>query len=201
MFRSLLFALLALAALTALPPQPSTARAGTAVRMDLDELVEAADLVLEARVTAESPVLGDNGLVYTDLQLEVERTFWGEDLPLRTIRVPGGALPGGRATMIPGLTHPGLGESALLMLSSPSLGGVRIPCGLSQGCYRILTPLSGTKVATREGSPEALIDPVTGQLSHGQHAQVLDYAELKARCLAACSAKQIRLGVQNGEGR
>jgi len=178
----------------------SDLNAGTALRMDLEQLVEGSDLVLEARVLSATPVLGSDGLVYTDFELEVHRTFWGEDRPSRRVRLPGGALSTGRATLIPGMGTLRVGEEALLMLSPEGPQGARVFCGLSQGCYRILTPLTGSRVATRDASPEALLDEVTGDLVPGMQSQVLDYADLMARCTAAVSAKRARHGMPNGTG-
>lgn len=172
--------------------------AGTALRMDLEQLVEGSDLVLEARVVSETPVLGADGLVYTDFDLEVQRTFWGDDLTSRSVRLPGGVLPTGRATIIPGMATLNTGDEALLMLSSEGPQGARVFCGLSQGCYRILTPFTGPRLATRDGSPEALLDEVTGALVPGMQSQVLDYADLVARCTAAASSKRARHGLESG---
>ena len=175
--------------------------AGTALRMDLEQLVEGSDLVLEARVLSQTPVLGADGLVYTDFELEVQRTFWGEDRPSRRVRLPGGALSTGRATLIPGMGTLRVGEEALLMLSPEGPQGARVFCGLSQGCYRILTPLTGPRVASREASAEALLDETTGMLVPGTQSEVLEYADLIARCTAAVSAKRARHTSAEGMGR
>lgn len=175
--------------------------AGTALRMDLEQLVEGSDLVLEARVLSQTPLLGSNGLVYTDFELEVQRTFWGEDRPSRRIRLPGGALSTGRATLIPGMGTLRVGEEALLMLSPEGPQGARVFCGLSQGCYRILTPLTGPRVASREASAEALLDETTGTLVPGMQSEVLEYADLIARCTAAVSAKRARHTTEGGTGK
>jgi len=175
--------------------------AGTALRMDLEQLVEGSDLVLEARVLSQIPLLGSDGLVYTDFELEVQRTFWGEDRPSRRIRLPGGALSTGRATIIPGMGTLRVGEEALLMLSPEGPQGARVFCGLSQGCYRILTPLTGSRVASREASAEALLDETTGTLVPGMQSEVLEYADLIARCTAAVSAKRARHTSEGGTGK
>lgn len=51
--------------------------AGTALKMDLGEVVEASGLVLEGKVlgghSAESP----EGAIYTDWEIAVDRTWWG----------------------------------------------------------------------------------------------------------------------------
>ncbi|HIF42420.1 MAG TPA: hypothetical protein EYQ74_15160 [Planctomycetes bacterium] len=175
--------------------------AGTALRMDMEQLVEGSDLVLEARVLSQTPLLGTDGLVYTDFELEVQRTFWGEDRPSRRVRLPGGALSTGRATLIPGMGTLRVGEEALLMLSPEGPQGVRVFCGLSQGRYRILTPLTGSRVASREASAEALLDATTGMLVPGTQSEVLEYADLIARCTAAVSAKRARHTSSEGTGR
>lgn len=175
--------------------------AGTALRMDLEQLVEGSDLVLEVRVLSQTPLLGSDGLVYTDFELEVQRTFWGEDLPSRRVRLPGGALSTGRATLIPGMGTLRVGEEALLMLSPEGPQGARVFCGLSQGRYRILTPLTGSRVASREASAEALLDETTGTLVPGMQSEVLEYADLIARCTAAVSAKRARHTSEGGTGK
>lgn len=168
--------------------------AGTALRMDLAELVDASELVLEARVVSARPVEAPDGLVHTEYQLAVDRTFFGEDLPVRTVRLPGGVLPGGRGTLVPGMPELVPGEDVVVMLSPASHLGNRMPIGLHQGKYRIVADGRGGKVAVRASG--ALLNGATGRLRPDGGLEVVDFAELVARLESAAAARRAR-----GEGR
>jgi len=175
--------------------QPTAVRAGTALRMDLEEAFERSDLVLEGRVIGkESRALGE-GLVCTDYELSVERTFWGEDQPSRTIRLPGGLLPTGQGMMIPGLPELAEGEDLVLLLGAPAASGLRMPTGLGQGKYRLVTDPSGSRLAVRTAEDLVLVSEGRARQVHGQ--DVIDYAELVGRIE---SAAQVRAAI-TGAGR
>ena len=172
--------------------QPAAVRAGTALRMDLEEAFERSDLVLEGRVTGmESRALGP-GLVCTDYEISVERTFWGEDQPSRTICLPGGILPTGEGMMIPGL--PGLveGEDTVLLLGAPAASGLRMPTGLGQGKYRLVTEPGGTRLAVRTAEDLVLVSGGRSRHVHGR--DVIDYAELVGRIEAAAQVRAAARG-------
>ena len=167
--------------------QPAAVRAGTALRMDLEEAFERSDLVLEGRVTGkESHALG-GGVVCTDYEISVERTFWGEDQPSRTVRLPGGVLPSGEGMLIPGL--PGLveGEDLVLLLGAPAASGLRMPTGLGQGKYRLVTEPGGTRLAVRTAEDLVLVSEGRARQVHGR--DVVDYAELVGRIEAAAQTR------------
>ncbi|MDF1798389.1 MAG: hypothetical protein P1V81_04375 [Planctomycetota bacterium] len=184
-----LLTLLAFGALSLLVSRPlftePAVRAGTALRMDVPDLVEAADLVLEGRVLSATPVETEEGLIETEYELAVDRTFRGDDVFLRSVRLPGGVLEDGRGMLLAGVPHLREGEDALLFLSHAGPRGVRLPVGLAQGRYRIVTRLDGSKLAVRDQSDLGLVDPSTGDLLEADGLHIRDYAELVAEIEAS----------------
>ena len=181
--------ILALAGLSLLLLRPllrePAVRAGTAVRMEVPELVEAADLVLEGRVLSARAVVTESGLVETEYELLVDRTFRGAPHATRTLRLPGGVLEDGSGMVLAGVPHLRPGEDALLFLAAAGSRGVRMPVGLSQGRYRVLTRLDGSRVAVRDQADLGLVDSSSGRLEEAHGAHVRDYAELVAEIEAA----------------
>lgn len=177
-------------------PAPAPADAGSALRMNLEELVEGSALVVEARVQAAHPGRDARGLIYTDYDLDVERTFYGADAPTRTVRLPGGMLPSGRGMMFPGLPELAVGEDVLLLLSRASRDDLRMPVGLAQGKFRLVTNAEGDRYAVRAPSSAALID-ARGQVGHGG-LDIMTYADLSARVQAAVNGKRARGATDEG---
>jgi len=188
-----LFTLTLLGALAALFLRPlfhaPAVRAGTALRMDIPELVDGAELVVEGRVLSAEAVETDAGLIETLYQVGVDRTFVGSDAYNRVVRLPGGVLADGRGMLLAGMPMLRVGEDALLFLSGPGERGVRVPIGLAQGRYRIVTRLDGSKLAVRDQADLGLVDPRTGVLTHADGQHVRDYAELIGEVEAAVAAK------------
>lgn len=174
-------ACVALAAL--LPTRPSTPFAGTAERMDIDALVDTAELVLEGRVIMSRTLQDQAGLIVTDYELEVRRTFVGEHQERRSLRLPGGVLASGEGLMIPGLPSMNPGEDVILALSAAGPTGVRMPTGLAQGTFKIMMGTFGLPVAVRDGAGSTLVTP-QGFVEEGG-IEVMPYAELVARIQAA----------------
>lgn len=164
--------------------------AGTAVELDVAGLVGAADLAFEGRVHAVLGASEHAGRIDTEYLLTVERTFWGEDLPTRTIRLPGGELAG-RGMVVPGLPGLALGEHVVLMLSPELPGGARVPVGLAQGKYRVVTePSTGRKLAVRSQADLELLAPGAASPRAADGAHVVEYAELLAQIEAAVTARR-----------
>lgn len=163
--------------------------AGTAIEMDLGEVVDNSGLVFEGRVvqgqSAESPL----GAIYTDWQIAVDRTWWGDDQPMRTVRLPGGVLASGKAMVIPGMPSLVPGEEVVLMLTDPSEDGMRVPTGLGQGKYRIVANALGGKHAVRTGEHLTLATSA-GMFAGNDRIAVLDYADFVAQLEAATQAKR-----------
>ena len=196
--RSLVFAVPLAALALALPGhEPGPVRAGTAVELDVAGLVGAADLAFEARVHAVLGARDHAGRIDTEYLLAVERTFWGEDLPTRTIRLPGGELDG-RGMVVPGLPGLAPGEHVVLMLSAELPGGARVPVGLAQGKYRVVAdPATGRKLALRGQDGLATIASGAGAACPADGLHVVDYAEL----LAEIEAAVVRRRAAPAEGR
>jgi len=177
-----------------LPAAPAAAQkpveAGIAVRMDLEQLVERADLVIAGRVLGARALEAPGGRIDTEYTLDVDRTFWGEDLGQRIVRMPGGVLPDGRGLMLPGMASLVPGEELVLLLSAEGTDGLRVPIGLAQGKFRILTTRAGARVALRSQAGLELLRPATGDVRPADESELMEYAELAARLEAAVARKR-----------
>lgn len=186
---------LSLAAVPALAPM--SVDAGVAVRMDLDQLVQRAELVVSGRVLAARAVESPEGRIDTEYELTIDRTFWGEDLGQRTLRMPGGVLPSGRGLMLPGMATLAPGEEVLLLLTDEGKDGLRVPIGLAQGKFRLATTEAGVRVAVRSQAGLELLreDPAPGApaVQPAPETEVIEYAELAARLETAVARKRARL--------
>lgn len=202
MRRLLLLGLAALGLQTVVPHRESDSAvsAGTAVRLELVDLVDAADLVLEARVREARVVEPAPGRIETEYWLDVERTFWGEPVTERLVRLPGGVLPDGRGLVLPGMPSLNSGEDVLLFLSERGHTGVRVPVGLSQGKLEVVTSLSGQRELRREHGSLTTVDASTGVVRDAGTLQILDYAETLAEVHAAAE-RRLRTGSARGETR
>ena len=177
----------------------SSLEAGTALRLSLEEVVQRADLALEARVVASAGALGPRG-IHTEYTLSVDRTFVGEHESMRKVRLPGGVLSDGRGCAIPGMPRLHVGEDVFLMLGPPSIDGVRVVIGLAQGKYRIVRSVDGMRVALRHDGPLTLIGAEGAVLSDGG-VTVVEYAEMLARLTAAAARPATRGSGHGGERR
>lgn len=176
---------------TGLPRFERGVQAGTAVRMELEDLVERAPLIVEGRIVSAT-AFEVGTMIETELLLQVERTFEGEDLPFRSIRVPGGVLPGGRGMMLAGMPRLVPGERCLLFLSGEGQTGIRLPIGLAQGKLRVAVTRDGEKVLVRSATSLSLVDDRTGEAAPPQATRVLRYADVAARIEAALAQKRAR---------
>lgn len=176
--------------------QPAV-RAGTALRMDVDELVDSAALVVEGRILSATGIETESGMIETEYRMQVDHTYEGVDAVELTLRLPGGVLEDGRGLILVGLPRLEVGEETLLFLTDPSANGVRMPVGLSQGHYRILRYLDGSRVAVREQGELGLMDPLSGRVFEANSRHVRNYAELIAEVEAAV-AREISMGPRSG---
>ncbi len=169
---------------SALAPGPATPlQAGTALRMDLEEVFQRSDLVVEGTVLRARSGELEDGTIYTDWDLEVDRTFWGEHVAERTVRLPGGHLASGRGMVLPGMPRVAVGEDVVLMLTPESRGGVQLPVGLSQGKYRVVTAVNGERIAMQTGDHVTLVS--ADRIGSPRGLARLAYGELIARLEAA----------------
>jgi hypothetical protein len=172
-----------------LPAQRDGVAAGTALRMEVADLTRRADLVVEARVLSER-VLAVEERIETELALGVERTFRGPDLPLRTIRIPGGVLPDGSGMLLAGMPRIRAGEQVLLFLSTETAGGVRMPIGLSQGKLQVVFDAQGRKLLVRDVAGLALVGPGSEPPLHAGGRVVREYGAVVAEIEAALAAAE-----------
>lgn len=170
---------------------PGPVQAGTALRLDTGGLVANAALIVEGRVLA-THALETAGGIETEVLLEVERTFEGEDQPHRLVRFPGGVLPDGRAMLLAGMPRLRPGESVLLFLTGEGPSGIRMPVGLAQGKYTVLRRRDGTKALSRDTAGVSLLHPTTGRPTGSSARVVRGYAELVAEIEAALARKRAR---------
>lgn len=174
-------------------PKP-TLQAGTAVRMEVEDLVDRADRILEARITGRRTLRDERGRIVTEYQLLQRRTFYGDSVDV--VRLPGGVLANGRGLMLPGMPRIQVGEEVLLFLNGESMA---MPTGLAQGKFRIMSDRAGQRLAVRHGGIE-LAGSACGEASHGDVAHLcqpgavhaMPYAELSARVQARVTDRLAR---------
>ncbi len=166
--------------------------AGTARKMDVAAMVDAADLVLEGEVLAARSLLGARDLIETEFVLRVDRTFWGEHLPERTVRLPGGVLEDGRGLLLAGMPRLVPGEEVLLFLTGKSASGVRMPVGLAQGKFGLERLENGELRLVREHAGLELAHPATGAIEDAPPRAVFGYADVVGEIFAAAAARRAR---------
>lgn len=165
--------------------------AGTAITLDIDELVEGSGLVVEGRVLSATPRWDERGRIETVYELLVERSFWGDDAAAQTVVLPGGVFPDGRGMVLAGMPQLTIGERSILFLSGEGVGGLRVPVGLSQGHVRVLDTPNGGHLAVRSHSLLHTVDALTGAPA-GPAQDVLDYGGLVAEIHAAAARRAAR---------
>lgn len=170
--------------------RPAATRAGTAVRMDVTELVSGAGLVLTGRVVATRAVVAPSGRVDTEYTLEVERTFWGPHQAQRVVRLPGGVLPDGSGMLLAGMPRLATGDEALLTLSEAGPDGMRLPVGLSQGCFHLLEGSGGRRLAVRAAGGASLAAAGAHVTEGGRY--LVEYGELVAEVVRAVEERRAR---------
>jgi hypothetical protein len=165
--------------------------AGTALRVNLEGLVDRSELVLEGRILSavSRPAPGRIETVY---ELEIKRTFLGEERARRTVVMPGGVLPDGTGMILPGVPRLRVGEDAILFLSAESAGGMRVTVGLSQGRFQVETPIDGRRFVVRDHGDLGLLNSEDLTLSEAPAPERFDYAELVAKIHAACDVRKRR---------
>jgi hypothetical protein len=202
--RSLLLAIGLFVGLIALPlhaPSSAFVRASTAVRMDTRGLVEGADLVLDAHVRGVRAIELSGGRIYTELRLDVVRTFLGEPLTERSVRLPGGVLSDGRGLLLAGVPIPEAGSRCVLFLSPEGAGGVRLPVGLAQGCRPLHVDAQGKWWANNDTAGIALLDPHSGALQEGSKQSPIAYTRLAKEIATAVQQRMSRAESKPAEGR
>ncbi|MCH2104083.1 MAG: hypothetical protein MK297_08755 [Planctomycetes bacterium] len=175
----------------------SVLTAGTALKVNLEGLVDRSEIVIEGRVKRATSRPAP-GRIETEYEIEVARTFLGEEQQTRTFVMPGGVLPDGTGMIMPGVPRLREGEDTILFLSRESFAGMRVPVGLSQGRFQVKTSLSGHRVVLRAHEDLGLLDPESGDIREVRGSELHQYPELIAKIHAACEARSRR---ERGEQR
>ena len=193
----LLFVLLACAAPVGL--------AGTVLHLDVQGLVDRAELVIEGRVVSRRCLAGADGRPETEYAVSVDVPHLGGPDGLRVFRFPGGVLPDtGTGMVVPGLPDLAVGEEVVLFLTAESGNGWRLPVGLSQGKYRKVADRHGRLLAVRTHGTLELVDPATGAVRRAEPEERADYSRLRGEIERAVQARLEREAsrrAEAGEGR
>ena len=169
---------------------PAPIEAGTSLRLDIEDLVREADLVFEGRVLAARAFRDLRGLVCTEFTVSVHATYWGESRGTQQFTLPGGVMPDGSGTVIPGMATLAVGEDALLFLAAQSRNGWRSTVGLAQGKFEIVRDDRGQLALTRRAADLVLVDPRTRAAEPASGATQLPYAAVVARVQVAAGARR-----------
>ncbi len=169
---------------------PGAGRAGTAVRLDLQGLVDCAEICIEGRVLDMKVELDLHGRPCTRATLAVTRDLLGVAEGSLDLRIPGGVLPDGSGLVLAGMPSLYLGEEVVLFLSEESSAGLRIPSGLAQGKFRIARDAQGGRTLVRDDADLELLDLASMQKSHANLAAVYDYAAFMAEVQAAVAHRR-----------
>ncbi len=178
--------------LLALPLQSSLgreARAGTAERLDIEARVAASKLVLLGDVRAARTFQTPAGRILTEYDLIVERTYWGQEAPYRSVRLPGGVLADGSGMLISGVPQLKVGEQVFLFLTGADDDQMRMPVGLSQGHLRVVPNPEGGRSVIGWTRSTSLVDE-HGQLQRDAAVGVGSLAELSALVQASVQARR-----------
>jgi hypothetical protein len=158
-------------------------RAATAEPLDLMGLVERAELCVRGTVVEAVGRSGADGVIETVYRLRVDERLIGSGSDIETFSLPGGVLEDGSGMVIPGLGSMGVGEEVLLFLTgSDQRTGRRMPVGLEQGRYKIVSGPDGRRLAIGGGARSEFEGDAPAVMGH---ARVLEFQELRAR-IEAC---------------
>jgi len=178
--------------LRTLPQDSDSAQAGTAIRMEIGDLVAGADLVLEGHVLFQTIEETASGRIDTLSTISIDRTYWGTAQPVRIVRTPGGVLPDGRGMIVPGMARLRAGEDVLLALTEAAPDGLRMPVGLAQGKFGIKTNSQGRRIMVRTQGDLSLLNPATGLVQDAESIAVMEYAAVVAEVERAVAERLAR---------
>jgi len=166
-----------------------SAEAGTAVRLTVPEMVDRAEAVFEGRVLDARAQVDARGLVTTEYFVSVRETYWGVPYGTRTFSLPGGVLADGSGMLVPGMPEVKVGEDAIFFLTEQSPAGFRMPVGLAQGKFRLVTDPFGEVQLERDQEGLVLADPLTGAVLPADERPLVSYDQVVSTIRAAATAK------------
>ena len=171
---------------------PACVEAGTAQKLEIENLVGQCDQGFEGRVQHIRVVEAGQKRIETEVTFSVSRRFWGAGGSELVVRMPGGVLPDGRGLVLPGLPRFREGEELLLFLSAESRTGTRVPVGLAQGRFRIERRAGSAKTLVRDQDELELYDPQTRRTSRAEPRALFEYSAVVARIEAAAQERRQR---------
>lgn len=162
--------------------------AASAVRMDVAETALRAAEILEGQVLEVRSEQGDDGWIRSTVVLDCDRDYLaGGAGAQRELVFPGGTLEDGSGLLIPGLPTFREGEQVLVFLTAEGGGGFRMPVGLAQGKWRLLTDRDGIRWALRSDVSAAVVEHDAEVQLFGSAAR--PYAEVRAELEAALALR------------
>lgn len=134
------------------------AQATVVEAMDLDRMIEIADVVVQGRVVAiNTRELKPNGLIVRDITVAVDAKIIGEDCgETLTFMAPGGELAD-RSQLVPGASQFAVGEEVVMFLSHWRDTWVQIAVGVGK-----------FNVQRQDGQPPQIVDAVSGVATYGR---------------------------------
>jgi len=141
--------LLSLVTLTAGMAFSTTINATTMVQLSTPQMVDASDAIVRGTITEVWTEEDANGIVWTRAQLEVSRSYKGQNVKDAYVIDQMGGRFGGNETTVGGRAQFSPGEEGIFFLEQLRSGRITT-VGLSQGKYTVrLDPYSQEKIAQR----------------------------------------------------
>ena len=125
------------------------AEATTLSQLSVDQMTDAADLVVRGTVTEIWTDKDEHGYIWTRAQLEVTEVLKGEPSSELVVSQLGGVYMN-EAALIEGAARFSIGEEGLFFLTSNQAGDRLSPIGMWQGKYTVrVDPQSGREMGVR----------------------------------------------------
>jgi hypothetical protein len=142
-----------------------SAAATTIVKMDLDELTRAAQVVARGRCVASEARL-EGGYIWTFTTFEVSETLKGSAARQISVRLLGGKV-GHMKSTVDGVPQFRPGEDVFLFLEPTGDGDLSVTSWV-QGTFRVRRDSeTGQESVTQDSAAHAVFDPVTRQFKTG----------------------------------
>lgn len=170
------------------------AGATTMLKVGVHDMTQTSQWVVRAEVASVKHVdmRAQGRAIFTDVELEIREVYRGEDVPKRyTLRLIGGKGLDGTQIRIPGMPGFVAGEDVVLFLEKTGMG--HIPCGLTQGVWRVSEMNGQTWVRQSSGHAHMLERRADGRL-HEAHVEM--HTPLKSLGELVWEIYQAQLGPQ-----